>query len=105
MMFTCHNKGCGKTTVDSLLDESIDKVICCECGNPIEEITSFTKRMMRGAGRVVKGKTKPAFVVQCPKCQRHGQPIMKDGIPICYECKNKLELTEQFVLKLQEFLD
>ncbi len=101
-MFTC--KSCRKTTNDSLLDEGLDKVICSECGKPIEGITDFMKRTMRSNGQVVKGRTKKAFVVQCHRCQRHGQPIIKEDSPVCFHCGNKLNLTNEFVSMLQEFL-
>ena len=67
---TCTNKGCYKTTSDSLLDTSIDEIVCSECGKPIIGISSFTKRSMIGLGKIRSKHTEKAYSVECKKCTR-----------------------------------
>jgi len=101
---SCNNKGCYKTTSDSLLDEQCGEVICSECGKPITNVSEFTKRSMVGLGKVSKKQSKASFCVECRKCKRRGQPIQKDGSFLCYYCNEKLELTRQFEKMFAEYL-
>ncbi len=101
---TCSNTGCYKMTSDSLLDEESNQVICSECGKPIENISDFTKRSMRGMGKVVKTIGKAAFCVTCKKCERRGQPSIEDNKAVCFNCKEPLALTRQFENTFREFL-
>ena len=102
---TCTNKGCNKTTSDSLLDEEINEVICSECGQPMPGITEFTKRAMHGSNNVKRTQTKQAFVVDCPACKRRGQPILgENDVPQCLNCKAVLNLTPAFITMLKEHL-
>ena len=101
---TCTNKGCGKTSSDSLLDEKSNMVICAECGKPIEGITDFTKRSMKGMDKVIKNQSKSSFTVDCPNCKRKGQPIMKKNAPACFNCGETLHLSEPFLLMFKEHI-
>jgi hypothetical protein len=99
---TCNNKGCYKTTSDSLLDEATNEIICSECNQPITNISDFTKRSMKGLGFVKKEQGKPAFSIDCKECGRRGQPIFKNKVPCCFMCKKELKLTDQFIKMLKE---
>lgn len=99
---TCTNKGCYKTTSDSLLDNETNEVICSECGKPMKDISPFTKRAMIGLGKVRSKYTEKAYSVECKKCTRVGQPVEKDGKFVCFNCGEPLELTEYFVKMLKE---
>jgi len=101
---TCNNKGCYKTTSDSLLDEATNEIICSECNQPITNISDFTKRSMKGLGLILKKRGKPAFSVDCKKCGRRGQPIFKNKVPCCFMCKEEHALSDQFVKMLKEHL-
>ena len=101
---TCTNKGCCKTSSDSLLDEKSNEIICAECGKPISGITDFTKRSMKGMGHVTKNQAKSSFTVDCPNCQKKGQPNMKNNSPVCYNCGEPLHLTEQFLTMFREHI-
>ncbi len=101
---TCTNRGCMKTTSDSLLDEKANVVICSECGKPIEGITEFTKRSMKGMDKVTKSQSKSSFTVDCPNCKKKGQPKMKKNKPVCYNCGESLHLTEPFLIMFREHI-
>lgn len=100
---TCTNKGCYKTTSDSLLDKETNEVICSECGKPIDGISEFTKRSMIGLDKVRSKHTKQAYSVECKKCTRVGQPIEKDGEFVCFNCEEKLVITDYFKKLLKSY--
>jgi len=99
---TCTNKGCYKTTSDSLLDKESNEVICSECGQPIAGISPFTKRSMIGLGKVRSKHTEKAYSVECKKCTRVGQPVEVDGRFVCFNCGEPLELTSYFIKMLRD---
>lgn len=101
---SCNNKGCGKQTYDSKLDEATNEVICSECKRPIYGITDFLKRALKGIGYVIKMKTNLAFMVDCKFCKKHGQPIMIKDVPSCFYCNKELNLSPQFVKMFQEHI-
>ena len=99
---TCTNKGCYKTTSDSLLDKESNEVVCSECGKPIDGISPFTKRSMIGLGKVRLKHTDKAYSVECKKCTRVGQPKETDGEFVCFNCDEPLLLTDYFKKMLRE---
>lgn len=101
---TCTNRGCMKTTSDSLLDETTNEVICSECGRVIDGITEFTKRSMKGMGKIKKTQSKSSFAVECPKCKKQGQPIVINNKICCYNCKDPLNLSNPFIMMFKEYL-
>lgn len=101
---TCTNRGCMKTTSDSLFDQTINEIICSECGKTITGISDFTKRSMIGLGKVQKKFSKVAFVVNCQKCQKTAQPKIKDDSFICFFCSEPLNLTKPFANAFKEYL-
>lgn len=101
---TCTNRGCMKTTSDSLLDEATNEIICSECGKVIEGITDFTKRSMKGMGKVKKTQSKTSYAVDCPGCHRQGQPIIIKNAICCYHCKAALNLSNPFIMMFKEYL-
>lgn len=100
----CNNKGCGKQTIDSMLDEATNEIICSACNKPILGISEFLKRALKGTGNVIKMKTNLAFLVDCKFCKKHGQPIMIQEKPSCFYCNKELQLSPQFVKMFQEYL-
>jgi ribosomal protein L34E len=100
----CKNKGCYKTTSDSLLDKETNEVICSECGKPIEGVTDFTKRSMIGLGKVRSKYTGKAYSVECKKCTRVGQPKELNGEFVCFYCEQPLELTDYFKKLLKAYI-
>lgn len=100
---TCTNKGCGKTSSDGLLDVKLNMVICPECGKPIDGVTEFTKRSMIGLGKVRKTEINLAFVVDCAKCKKRGQPNLKGNNAFCQHCAEQLSLSLPFIKAYQEY--
>lgn len=101
---TCTTRGCMKTTSDSVLDESTNEVICSECGQPITGITDFTKRSMKGMGKVKKTESKTSFSIDCPKCHKRGQPILKNDNAFCAHCNELLKLSKPFIITFKDYL-
>jgi len=100
---TCTNKGCYKTTSDSLLDTTTDEIMCAECGKPIAGISPFTKRSMIGLGKVRSKHTEKAYSVECKKCTRVGQPKEdENGKYVCFHCGEELNITPYFIKMLKE---
>jgi len=93
-----------KTTSDSLLDEKSNEIICSECGNPIDGITDFTKRSMKGMGHVSKSESKASFSIACPKCQKKGQPIMKNNVVTCAFCNKEIVLSAPFLAAFKDYI-
>ena len=101
---TCTNKGCMRFTTDSVLDEATNEVICSECGNPITGITDFTKRSMKGMGKVKKTESKTSFSIDCPNCKKRGQPTLKNDNAFCAHCNQPLKLSKPFILMFKDYL-
>jgi len=102
---TCDNKGCFKTTFDSLLNEETNEVICSECGKPIKGVSDFTKRMMFGNGKIIKKRAYSAYSVKCAACETNGQPKISEGDElVCFKCGEKLNLTKQFETMFREYM-
>lgn len=106
----CNNKKCGKHQ-ESLLDVDTNKVICSECGNPIDNITEFFKRHLLLSKQIVKSATqKQAFVVKCKKCNKDGQPVLakvnnKNEL-VCRHCKEAFgnDISYAFKVAITEHL-
>ena len=100
----CNNRGCFKTSIDSLLDEKSNEVICAECGKTITGVSEFMKRSMKGMGKVVKNQAKSSYSVECTSCKKVGQPIINDKNEIaCSSCGNVIKLTIVFEKMFREF--
>jgi len=100
----CTNKGCYKTTNDSLLDKELNEVICSKCGKQIDGVSPFTKRAMIGLGNIKTKHTETSYSVECKKCTRVGQPKEVEGEFVCFYCGEKLSLTPYFIKILKTYL-
>lgn len=85
MLLTCTHKGCLKLGEHKLKVQT-DEVICEYCGNAIENITEYTKRVMKSSGQIIK-EVKKAFMMACKNCNANRE-IMLDvnNNPICKLC-------------------
>jgi Zn finger protein HypA/HybF involved in hydrogenase expression len=91
MIITCTNKGCFKSS-EALLDLNTNEVICRECGNPIQQVTSFAKVSLKSLGQTTKGQKKVRQLeFDCLSCNKKVQPMLKNGKIICSECKKEME--------------
>lgn len=73
-MLVSSNCSCASfsTTVDASLDLETENVICNQCGDIINGISSFAKNSMKISGDVIK-KPKRAFSFKCISCDKYLQ--------------------------------
>ena len=78
MLINCTTKGCLQQT-EAKLDRDTQEVICEECGNPIQNITPFTKKILNSMGQILRSNTKKPFQAYCTQCNTHRSLFIKDG--------------------------
>ena len=62
---SCRQNG-GMT--DASLDVKDDCVICNDCGEVLENISSYTKASMKRVGDIIRRKNRKAFTFSCKEC-------------------------------------
>jgi hypothetical protein len=100
--------GCRKSDgmTDASLDVEADSVVCNNCGDDLEDISSYTKLSMKANGDIVRNKGKKAFVFPCKTCDKHVEATMSAGILKGKACPNggvgcKINITEHMVKALE----
>jgi hypothetical protein len=100
-LIACTNKGCFKSQ-EPYLDQN-NKVICSECENEIQNISSFAKAQMKSMGQILKSKPS-AFSIVCKACKANEQPELNGDKAFCRKCKNQLNISSFFLNSLKENL-
>lgn len=103
MLITCTTKGCLRQT-DAKLDIQSNEVICEECGNPISNITPFTKKALKSCGQILRGKNKEPFQALCQTCNAMRSLYVEEGKAFCKVCNTQVHITAAFKKGLEEYL-
>lgn len=104
MLINCTTKGCLQAT-EAKLNRETGEVICENCGNPIENITPFTKKALNSIGQVLRGTTKKAFQALCDQCKVHRPLYINEGKAYCEKCGNHVPVTTAFLRGLEIYLE
>ncbi len=97
MIIQCNNKGCFQHT-EATIDKETMEVICTACGNPITNITNYTKRTLIAQGQILnKTIVKDAFQVYCSDCKKNVYVKIENGKGFCPLCKVDLKLSNAFL--------
>jgi len=102
MMLSCNNQGCRKLT-EATIDPDTNQVFCEDCNKEIIGVTDFIKRQMIFSKQVRKANVqgKP-FCVECKKCKKTDQPMIKNHKAFCKNCKSELtHITQNFILAFE----
>lgn len=103
MLINCTTKGCLQKT-EAKLNRETGEVICESCGNPIQNVTSFTKKALAGMGQVLRSASKKPFQAHCPQCNTHRSLFLKDEKAYCDVCGNLVPITPAFMVGLKQYL-
>lgn len=95
-MFRLECKKCKRISQDSYYDKQLDKVMCSECGESIDDVPPTTKRSLIGVGKVINSQPKSSYMIECKACGKTGLPGLKDNELYCSNCGAKIEVTEFF---------
>jgi len=95
-MFRLQCVKCRKVSQDSYYDKQLDKVICSECGESIDDAPETTKRALIGIGKVINTQPKTSYMIECKACGKSGEPVLKDNELYCQSCGAKLAVNEFF---------
>ena len=104
MLIDCTTKGCLKKS-EAKLDVEKDQVICDECGNPIDNITKFTKKALKSLGQVVRIKSKQAFQALCKNCNDSRELYIKEDKAYCKSCNTQVFVSAAFLQGLKVYLE
>ena len=104
MLINCTTRGCLQQT-EAKLNRETQEVICEECGNPIQNITSFTKRTLASIGQVLRSTEKKPFQAYCPQCNTHRSLFVKDNKAYCTVCGNIVNIPPAFLHGLKMYLE
>lgn len=96
MLINCTTKGCLQST-EAKLNRETGEVICEQCGNPILNITPFTKKALNSIGQVLRSNTKKPFQAHCPQCNTHRSLFVKDEKAYCDVCGNQVPVAPAFL--------
>lgn len=85
MIFNC-NPGCSgkRGTTSGLVDSEQDAVVCEYCGE-ILAVSSFTKNVMKGQGKIKK-KTPKSFQFNCETCHQSIETTVQGNKLVGKEC-------------------
>jgi len=103
MLINCTTKGCLQST-NAKLDKDTNEVICESCGNPIRNITQFTKKALMGMGQFLRNKKKQPFMSLCQKCNESRSLYVKDDKAFCEKCDTQVHITSAFMVGLKQYL-
>jgi hypothetical protein len=85
---------------EAKLDRDTNEVICDECGNVIQGITSFMKKSLEATGQVTRSIKKQAFQTQCLTCKKSQPMYVKERKAFCSGCNTHVKLSEAFLEQL-----
>jgi hypothetical protein len=97
MLIDCTNKGCMQKS-EAKYNTETDEVICEECGQPISNITLYTKRMLASLKQVINTKRYKPFQVNCPTCKAQREITLVGNVPHCVACNLELKLAPAFLI-------
>ena len=103
MLLQC-NQGCKLSggTTDGSLDLDSNEVICNNCGDVLNNISSFAKRTMKSNNDIKKAKIK-AFFFDCSTCRKKVDTFAKGGKLYGKDCKYKCEFNvSKFMINSME---
>ena len=94
---SCRQNG-GMT--DASLDVKDDCVICNDCGEVLNDISSYTKASMKRVGDIIRRKNRKAFTFSCKECGE-AMPVMVEGDRVVgAQCDNhncKFSITKNMI--------
>jgi len=100
MLINCTTKGCLQQT-EAKLNRDTGEVICDSCGNPISNITSFTKKALNSVGQVLRNQTKKAFQALCNQCKVHRELYIEGDKAYCKTCGSHVPISAAFLKGLK----
>lgn len=95
MLVQCTRKGCFQQT-HAQLDRKTGEVICLECGEPIFNVSEYTKRTLISIGQVLRTSERKAFQIHCPTCRGKRSVELLDGGKNgakCSDCGTELRIS------------
>lgn len=102
--------GCRKSDgmTDASLDVEADSVICNNCGDDLDEVSSYTKLSMKANGDIIRSNAKKAFMFPCKTCDKLVEATMSAGVLTGKLCPKdgvgcKINITEHMVKALETF--
>ena len=104
MLIDCTTKGCmGKT--EAKLNVSTDEVLCEACGNPIQNVTVYTKKALKSMGQVSRNKVSQPFQALCNKCHvPRSLYVDKNDKAFCSVCNTQVLISKPFLMGLKDYL-
>jgi len=96
MLISCTTKGCLQQT-EAKLNRISGEVICDNCGNPILNITQFTKKALNSIGQVLRNVEKKPFQAHCNTCNTHRSLFIKDNKAYCEKCGSHVPVAPAFL--------
>jgi hypothetical protein len=104
MLLNCTTKGCMKSS-EAKLDKTTGKVICEECGNPIDGITKYMIRCLDTCGQIMRSNTKEAFQSLCKTCNKNQSLYVKGDKAYCKTCNSQVIVSSAFFNGLKIYLE
>lgn len=105
MLIDCTTRGCMHKT-EAKLNTQTNEVICEDCGNPIENITVYTKKALKDVGQILRNNTKQPFQTLCKTCNVM-RTLYVDGEDraFCKTCHTQVHINAAFLRGLKEHLE
>lgn len=91
MLVRCNLSCKKKTTTDASLNLDTNEAICNDCGDVLENITTYAKNAMKINGDVLKTKKGKAFNFKCSTCNKEMQAISENGNIVGATCTQRSE--------------
>jgi ribosomal protein L34E len=108
MIIRCNPK-CRKSDgfTDGSLDVDSDNVICNECGEVLEGVSSYAKLSMKTIGDIIRSKNRKAFMFPCLTCDNNVEAMFAEGVLVGKRCSQelgpcKLNVTEHMIKAVEE---
>jgi hypothetical protein len=108
MIIRCNTK-CRKSDgfTDGSLDIDTNDVICNECGEILETVSSYAKISMKANGDILRTKRRKAFVFPCNTCEDDVETQFVNGILVGKLCPNnqegcRINVTQHMVVAIEE---
>tara|TARA_Y100000310_G_C20511916_1_gene729299 strand:+ start:649 stop:1017 length:369 start_codon:yes stop_codon:yes gene_type:complete len=108
MIVRCNPK-CKKSDgfTDGSLDVDTNDVICNECGETLEAVSSYAKISMKANGDIIRSKRRKAFVFPCNTCEDDVETQFVNGVLVGKACPNnqegcKINVTQHMVVAIEE---
>ena len=108
MIVRCNPK-CKKSDgfTDGSLDVDSNNVICNECGEVLQTVSSYAKISMKANGDIIRSKRRKAFVFPCNTCEDDVETQFVNGVLVGKVCPNdqkgcKINVTQHMVVAIEE---